>query len=186
LGIGTIWAGAFKQSIVAKSAGEAELISASDNGSILLKARNFLISQGYDIGSAVYGLDNTSAMQLLVKGKSTSRKTAHIAIRYYWLCDRIKSKELIVKHVKTLDMLADLLTKPLCGIQFRKLRAFVLGHMPADSVFSAFAQNSSVGGETLEMVGGRESILCCGSWIEEVCGGSVSICRTPLESYKKI
>jgi hypothetical protein len=93
LGIGTIWAGAYKQSIVAKSAGEAELISASDNGSILLKARNFLISQGYDIVSAVYGLDNTSAMQLLVKGKSTSRKTAHIAIRairYYWLCDRIK------------------------------------------------------------------------------------------------
>jgi hypothetical protein len=86
----------------------------------------------------------------------------------------------------TLDMLADLLTKPLCGIQFRKLTAFILGHMPADSVFSAFAQNSSVGGETLEMVGGRESILCCGSWIEEVCGGSVSICRTSLESYKKI
>ena len=40
--------------------------------------------------------------------------------------------ELIVEHVKTEDMVADLLTKPLQGEQFVKLRNKLLGYDMSD------------------------------------------------------
>jgi hypothetical protein len=110
LGIGTIWAGAYKQSIVAKSAGEAELISASDNGSILLKARHFLISQGYEIGSAVYELYNTSL----------DSKTERVKIHF----------------CPTEEMMADILLKALQGSTFAHLRDVLLGRSPVSVLFS--------------------------------------------------
>ena len=60
------------------------------------------------------------------KGRSTSDRTRHINVRYFWIKDRIDTGELELKYLATKDMIADILTKPLQGELFRKLRALLL------------------------------------------------------------
>ncbi len=61
-------------------------------------------------------------MRLLRNGKSSSDRSKHIKIRYFWLKDRVDAKDVLVEYIPTGDMLADLLTKPLQGDLFIKLR----------------------------------------------------------------
>ena len=57
--------------------------------------------------------------------EATSR-TRHIAIRFFFISDRINSKEIVVEYMKTQDMIADILTKPMQGALFRRLRSLLL------------------------------------------------------------
>jgi hypothetical protein len=123
---GTVLAHSTKQQIVTKSSTEAELVAASDMGSQLIWVRDFLLGQGYDVGPAVLYQDNQSTMALLKRGSAASSRSRHINIRYFWLKDRVELGELEVIYMPTEDMVSDLLTKPLQGEQFRKLRAQLL------------------------------------------------------------
>ena len=80
--------------------------------------RSFLIAQGYDCGPVIVFQDNMSCMALMERGRSGAEKTRHIDIRYYWLKERVTAEEALIKHKGTLDMYANLLTKPLQGSQF--------------------------------------------------------------------
>jgi hypothetical protein len=51
-----------------------------------------------------------------------------IDIRYFFVTDRLKQGHLRVKHLGTSDMIADILTKPLTGTIFAKLRDLLLGY----------------------------------------------------------
>jgi hypothetical protein len=62
-------------------------------------------------------------MALANKGFSTSEKTRHIAIRFYFVKGRIDAGEVVVQYLPTEAMIADILTKPLQGTLFRKLRS---------------------------------------------------------------
>jgi hypothetical protein len=70
--------------------------------------------------------DNQSTMVLANKGRSTSSKTRHIGVRYFWVADRIEQGEVVLEYLCTEDMVADILTKPLQGALFRKMRALLL------------------------------------------------------------
>jgi len=61
--------------------------------------------------------DNMSTIALADKGRSTSERTRHINVRYFFTKDKVESGELVTE-----EMLADLLTKPLQGALFRRLR----------------------------------------------------------------
>jgi hypothetical protein len=50
----------------------------------------------------------------------------YINIRFFFIKDKIDNGELVVEHMPTEDMIADILTKPLQGELFRKLRAKLL------------------------------------------------------------
>ena len=43
---------------------------------------------------------------------SSSKQTKHIKVRYFFIKDKIDSKEVSVKYCPTEDMWADILTKP--------------------------------------------------------------------------
>jgi hypothetical protein len=108
-----------KQSIVTKSSTEAELVATSDSANTLLYLRNFLIAQGYPHGPCIVYQDNLSCMSLLEKGKSTSKRTRHIAVRYFWTKERVDAGEMAVVHRATEIMgPANVLTKPTHGAQF--------------------------------------------------------------------
>ena len=63
-----------------------------------------------------------------VNGKlSSSKRTKHINIRYFFIQDRIKNGEITVKHCPTDQMLADYFTKPLQGAKFIQFRDMILG-----------------------------------------------------------
>ena len=92
----------------------------------VLWTRNFLTHQNYDVGPAVIYQDNMSTIQLIKNGRSNSERSRHIDIKFFFLHDRIKLSHIIVTYKNTKEMIADLLTKPLQGEQFKALRNEVL------------------------------------------------------------
>ena len=126
LGDGTIYVSSRKQKINTKSSTEAELVAISDGLTLTIWAREFLIEQGYEDLKAKLFQDNKSTILLATRGHSTSERTKHISSRFFWITDRIKCGEVVVEHVGTDRMLADLLTKPIQGELFRRLRGGVL------------------------------------------------------------
>ena len=126
LGRGPIYAKSGSQRINSKSSTESELIGLSDSASQVLWTRNFLISQGYTVGPSAVYQDNTSCMSLVKNGKSNSERTRHIATRFYFVKDRVDSKEIRLEYLQTHNMIADILTKPLQGELFFKLRKILL------------------------------------------------------------
>ena len=58
---------------------------------------------------------------------STSKRTKHVNIRYFFMKDRIANGEFKVEYCPTDQMLADYFTKPLQGSKFVMFRDMVLG-----------------------------------------------------------
>ena len=76
----------------------------------------FLQEQGYKNTVPVLYQDNKSAILLEKNGqKSSSKRTKHINVRYFFIKDRIENGELQVEYCPTEEMLADFFTKPLQG-----------------------------------------------------------------------
>ena len=68
--------------------------------------------------------DNQSTMLLAHNGQQSSGKaTTHIDVRYYFVKDQIDKNLMRLENCPTDLMVADMLTKPLQGTQFRRLRA---------------------------------------------------------------
>lgn len=111
-----------KQKINTKSSTEAELVGLSDALSFILHLRNYLIGQGYKVGPCDVLQDNQSTIRLVLNGKSNSNNTRHINIRYFFIHDRLASKEIKLTYEPTESMLADALTKPLQGLKFIHMR----------------------------------------------------------------
>ena len=81
-------------------------------------------AQGYMIRDNVILQDNQSTMLLACNGQQSSGKaTRHIDVRYYFIKDQINQKLMHLEYCPTDLMVADVLTKPLQGTQFRRLRA---------------------------------------------------------------
>jgi hypothetical protein len=126
VGKGPIYTKPSAQKLNTKSSTETELVALSDNTPQVIWCRNFLEAQGHNIGPATVYQDNMSTIALVKAGKSNSSRTRHIAIRFFFVSDRVKSGEIKVEYMRTGEMLADILTKPLQGELFRKLRARLL------------------------------------------------------------
>jgi len=125
-GAGGILFSSTKQKLNTTSSTEAELVGLSDAIPHIVHSREFLIGQGYDVGPAIVYQDNMSTMKLVENGRSNSVRTRHINIRFFFVKDRVDKGEIIVKHMPTDSMIADILTKPLQGEKFRELRAKLL------------------------------------------------------------
>jgi hypothetical protein len=119
LGKGPIWSKSSKQRLNSKSSTEAELIAVSDALSQVSWTREFLTEQGYDLGPARLFQDNLSTIALANRDASNAEKTRLVK-------DRIDSGEIQLEHLVTTEMVADLMTKPLQGEPFRKLRRMLL------------------------------------------------------------
>jgi hypothetical protein len=71
---------------------------------------------------------------------SSGKRTKHIAIRYFFVTDKIKSGELRAKWCPTAAMVADFLTKPLQGAAFTKFRDLLMGVIPTVTANKSPAQ----------------------------------------------
>ena len=111
-----------KQTIVAKSSTEAEMIAVSDHAGELIAQNEFYIHQCGSNKPAILFQDNQSTIRLIKNGKSSSDRTKHIKIRFFWLKERADLKDILVEYMPTEEMIADILTKPLQGDLFIRLR----------------------------------------------------------------
>ena len=116
-----------KQKLNTRSSTETELVAADDMMPIILWTNYFLEGQGYTAHNTILYQDNQSAILLENNGrKSSGKRTKHIHMRYYFITDRIRKKELSVSYCPTQLMVADFFTKPLQGALFVKFRAIIM------------------------------------------------------------
>ncbi len=126
LGKGAVTTISAKQKLNTRSSTEAELVAADDAVVHAMWTKNFLEAQGYKVKTTVYQ-DNTSAILLEKNGKeSSSKRTRHINIRYFYITDCIAKGYLTVEYCPTDDMLGDFPSKALQGIKFKKFRALIM------------------------------------------------------------
>ena len=127
LGKGAIYGSSTRQRINTKSSTESELVAVNDVMPQILWTRYFLESQGYKVHDSVLYQDNQSAMLLERNGRgSSSKRTRHINIRYFFIKDRIASGEVKLEYCPTETMLADAFTKPLQGSAFIRFRDSIM------------------------------------------------------------
>ena len=127
VGTGPVSVSSKKQGLVTKSSTEAELVAISDMLSMVIWTREFLQEQGYTMAPGIIYQDNKSTIAMANRGISNSPRTRHVAIRYFFVKDRIDSGEVVIEHMGTEHMLADGMTKPLQGELFRVMRRRVMG-----------------------------------------------------------
>ncbi len=84
----------FKQKLNTRSSTESELVGVNDMMPIILWTRYFLLSQGYGVVENLLLQDNKSSILLERNGRaSSSNRTRHINIRYFFISDRMNIKE---------------------------------------------------------------------------------------------
>ena len=117
-----------KQKLNTRSSTESEIIAVDDCMPSICWTRYFLLEQGYGVEENILYQDNRSAILLERNGKaSSSKRTKHINIRYYFVTDRIQKGELKFEWCPTQEMVGDFMTKPLQGGAFRKFRDHIMG-----------------------------------------------------------
>ena len=72
--------------------------------------------------------DNMSSMLLERNGQqSSTKRTKHMDIRYFYVVEHIQNKTLSLQHCPTEEMLADYFTKTFQGSLFVRLRNHIMG-----------------------------------------------------------
>ena len=85
-------------------------------------------SQGYIVEDVYIYQDNQGTILLEKNGmKSVGKGTRHIKIKYFFVADKVKGKEVKIVYCPTKEMVADFYTKPLQGTLFRTHRNAILG-----------------------------------------------------------
>jgi hypothetical protein len=132
LGRGFPIVGSTKQKLNTRSSTETEIVGADDFMPAICWTRYFMEAQGYQVQDNVLFQDNKSAILLEKNGKaSSSKRTKHINIRYFFITDRVNKGDVSLVWCPTGDMIGDFMTKPLQGALFRKFRDQIMGVMPA-------------------------------------------------------
>ena len=121
-----------KQSIIAQSSTDSEIIGNDKYNKAIIWARGLLQELGFDQRSVLpegtpTGEDNTSCMKILLD-ECSNGKTRHLNLRMKALRESLKAKNFQMFHLPTTDMIADLGTKALPPGLFNKLSSYLLGH----------------------------------------------------------
>ena len=130
IGRGTTLAESSRIKGVPISSTESELIMAAKGMSFGIRELEF--SKYQQIvemeDNATLHEDNTSTIHLIRNGKSNSKMTRHINLRYFFIKHYLETNEFEIVHCPTSEQIADILTKPLQGSQFLYLRDLLLGY----------------------------------------------------------
>lgn len=120
-----------KQKLNTRSSTECEVVGVDDLMPAILWTRMFLEAQGYGVKENIIYQDNQAAMLLEKNGKASSgKRTKHIAIRYFFVTDRVAKGDVSLEWCPTEDMTGDFWTKPLQGALFRRFRDLIMGVIP--------------------------------------------------------
>ena len=128
LGKEATYSTSIKQCLVTKSSTEAKLVGVNDMMPQVLWTHYFLEAQGFKVTNCTIYQDNQSVILLEKNGRgSSSKRTQHINIRYFFVTDCIGSREISVQCCPTADMISDFITKPLQeGTAFHNFHAQIM------------------------------------------------------------
>ena len=122
----TVEAKSVKQKTIGKSSTESEINALSDMAGLGIWTSNFIAEFDIECELTIYE-DNMAVIALIETGRPVSDRSKHLSIRSFWLTEQIENNILRLTHLSTDLMLADMLTKPLQGATFLRLRDQLLG-----------------------------------------------------------
>ena len=129
----------------------AELIGVHDVLPQMLWTLRFLQGQGVKVNGTILYQDNKSAILLEKNGQgSSSRRTRHIQLRYYFVKEHVDNGTIRIEYCPTKEMRGDYFTKPLQGSLFYKQRDDVMNIDPSSPYHSS--NRSVLRGENREPV----------------------------------
>ncbi|MCU0341022.1 MAG: Ty1/Copia family ribonuclease HI, partial [Spirosomaceae bacterium] len=137
LGSGAVMSASTKQKVNTRSSTEAELIGLDDYIAQVVWTKNFLEAQGYGVKDTVIYQDNMSTIKLAENGRaSAGKRSRHLNIKYFFITDLIRNKQVSIKYCPTDEMLADYMSKPLTGRKFHRDRRLLMNLPNTDSALS--------------------------------------------------
>ena len=98
-----------KQSVVAKSTGEAELIAENKVGDLVEWKVQLMEELGYPQKTVIMLVDSTCAMNMVRNGTGPFKRAKHIKVRYFWLKDLIDDGIIKLEYQSTHELVADIL-----------------------------------------------------------------------------
>jgi hypothetical protein len=116
-----------KQSVVAKSTGEAELIAENKVGDMVEWKLQLMEELGYPQKMVITHVDSKCAMNMARNGTGSFKRAKHIKVHYFWLKDLIDEGIIKLEYQSTNELVADILTEPLTGTQFQYLLYKLIG-----------------------------------------------------------
>ncbi len=104
MGKESVYSTSTRQKLNTNSLTEAKLLGVDDVMPMIVWTKYFLESQGYEIQDSKMYQDNQSAISLNKYGKASNRKrTRHIDIRYFFITDRVRAKQVSINYCPTGD-----------------------------------------------------------------------------------
>ena len=95
----------------------------------VLWTKQFLEEQGWLDSKTVLYQDNTSSILLEKNGWSSSTKrTKHMHIWYFYVTEQVRKKTIHVTHCLTDEIVADFFIIPLQGSLFTKIHKYIMGN----------------------------------------------------------
>ena len=117
-----------KEKIGTKNSTEAELVALSDLYLVGLWSHEFLKSLGVVLEMPVIYQDNKSTMALVQSLLNNKLRSRHLNARRRVMYDEIMINTSVdLAYLQTSEMIADVLSKPLCGEKFFKFAASIQG-----------------------------------------------------------
>jgi len=117
-----------KQKIGTKNSTEAELVALSDLYLVGIWLHEFLGSLGVSLKTPIIYQDNKSTMALVQSLLNSKPRSRHLNARRRVMYDEIMiNKSVDLAYLQTNEMVADVLSKPLCGEKFFKFAARLQG-----------------------------------------------------------
>jgi hypothetical protein len=111
-----------KQEVIAQSTAEAEYVAATTTANQVLWLRKILADLDMEQKKATrVNVDNQAAIAIS-NNPIFHGKTKHFKLKYYFLREVQKNKEIQLIYCRTEDQFADILTKPLSKTRFEILR----------------------------------------------------------------
>ena len=133
MGKGAMMSVSKKLGLVTRSSTETEVVSTGERMPKCTWLRYFRIAQGDRAKEDILMQDNEVCIILHKNWPfSTGKGSQHINVRYFFVVDKIKNKEVKVIFCPTDKMVADYQSKPLQGVLFVTHRNTIMGVRPED------------------------------------------------------
>lgn len=148
-----------KLGVITTSSTETEIVSVGERLPKCTWFRYFRMAQGEEEKEDVLMQDNKSSIILQKNYPYSTRKgSKHIHVRYFFVVDKIRNKEVSIVHCPTQEMIADYNTKPLQGQLFVDMRNVIMGIRQED--YGVYKQNYRTVLQKYGLWGTHEDDIC--------------------------
>jgi len=118
---GPLYCQSSKQKLLGMNSTECELIALNDAIFTILRIKQIMLFVGIEIPPIKVFQDNTSAMQIALKGGGDVRKNKYMRVRVNNIKNELDIGSIFLEYIPTKSMIADILTKPLYSTLYTDL-----------------------------------------------------------------